>query len=224
MFLSKIGKSARLLLLVRCHEQAHEHARVHGSVPQLPLSTFNSCLVSIYPCLMSILTSSSSSSFPLSRCLEHQNQPPTPVTPYPPAPVTLSPVPSPYTPQSRHPVSYTRQLKPGIYTTPLTVLYIIPKDPWVGVSLSRSRSRSLSLSRSLCVCACAYVCTCVCVTWLCLCVLGCSFACVCGYICVCLVARLCMILSECVCTHVYVCVCTIVHLLTWVYVCTILSL
>ena len=30
--------------------KAPEHARVHGSVPQLPLSTFNSCLVSRNPC------------------------------------------------------------------------------------------------------------------------------------------------------------------------------
>ena len=66
------------------HEQAHEHARVHGSVPQIPLPTFNwSCLVSIYPCPMSIFTSSSSSSCSLSRGQEHQTQPPTPVTPIP---------------------------------------------------------------------------------------------------------------------------------------------
>ena len=38
------------------HEQAHEHARVLGSVP---LSTFNSCVVPINPCPMSMFTSSS---------------------------------------------------------------------------------------------------------------------------------------------------------------------
>jgi len=47
--------------------KAPEHARVHGSVPQLPLSTFNSCLVSRNPCPTSISTSSSSSFSPLSR-------------------------------------------------------------------------------------------------------------------------------------------------------------
>ena len=62
------------------HEQAHEHARVLGSVP---LSTFNSCVVPINPCPMSMFTSSSSSSSPLSRGLEHQTQLPTPVTPIP---------------------------------------------------------------------------------------------------------------------------------------------
>ena len=40
------------------HEQAHEHARVLGSVP---LSTFNSCVVPINPCPMSMFISSSSS-------------------------------------------------------------------------------------------------------------------------------------------------------------------
>ena len=53
------------------HEQAHEHARVLGSVP---LSTFNSCEVPINPCPMSMFTSSSSSFSPLSRGLEHQTQ------------------------------------------------------------------------------------------------------------------------------------------------------
>ena len=62
------------------HEQAHEHARVLGSVP---LSTFNSCVVPINPCPMSMFTSSSSSFSPLSRGLEHQTQLPTPVTPIP---------------------------------------------------------------------------------------------------------------------------------------------
>jgi len=75
------------------HEQAHEHARVLGSVAQLPLPTFNwSCLVSIHPCPMSMFTSSSSSFSSLSRGQEHQTQPPTPVTPIP---ILLSP-PSPY--------------------------------------------------------------------------------------------------------------------------------
>ncbi len=68
------------------HEQAHEHARVLGSVP---LSTFNSCVVPINPCPMSMFTSSSSSFSPLSRGQEHQTQLPTPVTPIP---ILLSPL------------------------------------------------------------------------------------------------------------------------------------
>ena len=59
-----------------------------------------------------MFTSSSSSFSPLSRALENQSQPPTPVTP---------------TPYSCHPIPYTRQLAPVTYTgsiqcsTPYTV-------------------------------------------------------------------------------------------------------
>ena len=75
-------------------------------------STFDSCVVPINPCPKLMFTSSSSSFSPLSRALENQSQPPTPVTP---------------TPYSCHPIPYTRQLAPVTYTgsiqcsTPYTV-------------------------------------------------------------------------------------------------------
>jgi len=91
------------------HQHHHQLARVLNS---LPLSTFKSCSVSMYPCPMSTLASSSFSFSPLSRGLEHQTQPPTLVTPIP---LPLSPDPLYRPPILPTPVClspYTRQLTP----------------------------------------------------------------------------------------------------------------
>jgi len=70
--------------------------------PMIILSTFYSCVVAIHPCPMSIFTSSSSFSL-LSRGLEHQTQPPPPVTPIP---LLLSPGPLYRPPMLPTPVSF----------------------------------------------------------------------------------------------------------------------
>jgi hypothetical protein len=70
----------------------------------------------------------------------------TPVALIPPTPVTLSAAPSPYTPYSRHPIPYTRQLKPVIlYRPPYSAVHLTPQirnpkrwilTPWALQSIS----------------------------------------------------------------------------------------